>query len=64
MGQMMVEDIIEARWEIAVALIIAMIVCLIYIFILRWLAAPMVWLSILGLVILLGLSEFFEINGM
>lgn len=62
MGQMMVEDIIEARWEIAVALVIAMIVCLIYIFILRWLAAPMVWLSILGLVILLGLSESIAIN--
>lgn len=39
---------------IAVALFLAMLCCLIFIAMMRWLAAPLLWLSIIGVIVLLS----------
>lgn len=59
---MIAEDIIETWRTMALALAIAMIVCLIFIAMMRWFAAPFVWLSIFGVIGLLvyGIVETYR----
>lgn len=54
MGQRIVEDVIQTRWEIIIDLLLAMFCCLIVIAVMRWVAKPLVWLSILGAIGMLG----------
>lgn len=51
---MVVEDIIETWYSMGAALLISMLVCLIFIAMMRWFAAPFVWASIFGVIGLLG----------
>ncbi|CAH1236388.1 unnamed protein product [Diabrotica balteata] len=60
-GQKIIEDLITCWWKIALGVGIALVVCLIYIFILRWFAGPLVWLSIIGVVVGLGAGLYFSI---
>ncbi|XP_028139866.1 choline transporter-like 2 isoform X3 [Diabrotica virgifera virgifera] len=60
-GQNVIEDLIKCWWKIAIGVVIALVVCLFYIFILRWFAGPLVWLSIIGVVIGLGAGLYFSI---
>lgn len=57
MGQKIVEDVMETWQHISIGLLIAMISCLILIAIMRWIARPLVWLSILGVLSMLGFGE-------
>lgn len=57
MGQMIVEDVIETWWYILIGLVLAMISCLILIAIMRWVAKPLIWLSILGVIGMLGFGK-------
>lgn len=57
MGQMIVEDIIETWSFILVGLLGAMLFCLIIIAVMRWMATPLIWLSILGIITMLGFGE-------
>ncbi|XP_037044636.1 choline transporter-like 2 isoform X2 [Bradysia coprophila] len=61
-GQKIVEDIISSKWHILVALIIAMVCSLILIAMMRWLAAPLLWLSIIGVLVMLGFATFYSVT--
>lgn len=54
---MIVEDVIESWQHILYGLLASMFCCLIIIAVLRWLATPMVWLSIFGVIGLLGFGK-------
>lgn len=62
MGQMIVEDVMETWYYIFVGLLLAMILCLLIIAVMRWMATPLVWLSIIGVIGMLGFGEshFFK----
>lgn len=57
---MVVEDIIDTWPIVLAALIGSMFVCLIFIAIMRWLAAPVIWFSIFGVMALLGTGIYFS----
>lgn len=57
MGQLIVEDTRNIWPVLAVALVMAALVSLIFIAIMRWLAAPIIWLSIVGVIALLSVGE-------
>lgn len=44
-------------WKILIGIVLALFVCIIYIMILRWIAGPMVWLSIFGALALLAAGK-------
>lgn len=48
---------IRIRWEIIANLLFAMFSCLIVIALMRWVAKPLVWLSILGVLVMLGFGK-------
>lgn len=47
----------KTKWNIIIDLLLAMFCCLIVIAVMRWVATPLVWLSILGVITLLGFGE-------
>lgn len=59
-GQNVVEDIMHSWWKILIGVGLALLACIIYILLLRWIAAPIVWLSIIGVVVCLGLGLYFS----
>lgn len=62
MGQMIVEDLIDSWQHILLALVIAMVCCLIFIAMMRWLATPLVWISIVGVIGILGFCKITNAN--
>lgn len=60
-GQKIVEDVVQSWWAILIGLVIAMVCCLIVIAMMRWLAAPLLWLSILGVIAMLSFGTSFNI---
>lgn len=62
MGQRIVEDVMKIRWEIGGDVFLAMIFCLIVIAVMRWVATPLVWLSILGVITMLGFGKSLNLN--
>ncbi|CAH1100837.1 unnamed protein product [Psylliodes chrysocephalus] len=60
-GQNIVEDVIRSWWKIIIGVLLALVICLIYIVILRWLAALMVWISIFGVLVGLGAGLYFSV---
>lgn len=57
MAQMVIEDVIDSYKYILMGFLISMIVSLIFIAMMRWVAAPLVWLSVLGVIGLLSYGE-------
>lgn len=57
MGQLIVEDTINTWPVLAVGLVVAAFCSLIIIAIMRWVAGPIVWLSIVGVIVLLSAGE-------
>ena len=57
MGQLIVEDTINVWPLLAAGLVLAALCSLIIIAIMRWVAGPVVWLSIIGVILLLGAGE-------
>lgn len=57
MGQMIVEDIVDCWWQILLGLVASMLVCLIFIAIMRWLAGPTIWFSIIGVIAMLSYGK-------
>lgn len=47
----------KIKWDIILDLLVAMFSCLIVIAVMRWVATPLVWLSILGVITMLGLGK-------
>lgn len=58
MGQMIFEDTINTWPVLVIGLMLAAFCSLIIIAIMRWVAGPIVWLSIIGVLTLLGTGEF------
>lgn len=56
---MVVEDIIETWLSMVISLAIAALVCFIFIAIMRWIAGPFIWCSIIGVVALFGTAIYF-----
>lgn len=61
MGQLIVEDTIKTWPVLAGGLAIAALCSLIIIAIMRWVAGPVVWLSIVGVIALLSAGELKSI---
>lgn len=60
MGQLIVEDTIHTWPVLAAGFVIAAVCSLVIIAVMRWLAGPIVWLSIVGVIVLLGAGEFMN----
>ncbi|XP_045504868.1 choline transporter-like 2 isoform X3 [Colias croceus] len=58
LSSQIVQDLVQSRWYLAGALVAVVIVCFIYILLLRWVVAPVVWVSIAGLLALLGFAMY------
>ncbi|XP_072935084.1 choline transporter-like 2 isoform X2 [Epargyreus clarus] len=53
-----VQDLVQSKWYLLGALVAVVIVCFIYILLLRWVIAPVVWASICGLLALLAFAIY------
>ncbi|CAG5041956.1 unnamed protein product [Parnassius apollo] len=58
LSSQIVQDLVQSRWYMAGAVVAVVIICFIYILLLRWLVAPVVWISIAVLQVLLGFSIY------
>ncbi|XP_014369456.2 choline transporter-like 2 isoform X4 [Papilio machaon] len=58
LSSQIVQDLVQSRWYMAGAMLAVVVLCFIYILLLRWLVAPVVWLSIAGLHVLFGFSIY------
>uniref|UniRef100_A0A1L8DEG2 Choline transporter-like protein n=2 Tax=Nyssomyia neivai TaxID=330878 RepID=A0A1L8DEG2_9DIPT len=61
-GQMVVEDIIDSWITILVSLGITMIISLLFIMVMRWIAAPVIWCTILGVIGILGFVIYYSLS--
>lgn len=59
-GQMVVEDILQSWRMVIVFLVVSLIASLIFITMLRWIAKPMVWISILGVIAALCYGVYYS----
>lgn len=59
-GEKIVEDIIVSWPTIFLVLVVTMAASLIFIALMRWVATPLVWLSILGVLVGLGFGVYFS----
>lgn len=59
LSSQIVQDLVQSRWYMAGALVAVVIVCFIYILLLRWVVTPVVWVSIAGLFALIGFGRYF-----
>jgi choline transporter-like protein 2/4/5 len=57
-GEKVVQDLNDSWPYVVGGLGIAMVACLIYIVLMRWIAGPMVWFSILGTIALLAYCKY------
>jgi len=55
---MLLQDLAGSWHLILLGLFESMVFCLIYIVIMRWLAAPMIWLSLFGSMILMSFCKY------
>ncbi|XP_022130827.2 choline transporter-like 2 isoform X1 [Pieris rapae] len=58
LSSQIVQDLVQSRWYLAGALVAVFVLCFIYILLLRWVVAPVVWLSIAGLLALLCFAMY------
>lgn len=54
----MIADIAASWWKILIGVALALVACIIFIMMLRWIAAPMVWISIIGVVAGLSFCKY------
>ncbi|XP_039450769.1 choline transporter-like 2 isoform X2 [Culex pipiens pallens] len=59
-GQMVVEDILETWRLVIVILVLSLVASLLFITMLRWIAKPMVWISILGVIAALSYGVYYS----
>ncbi|KAM3966834.1 choline transporter-like 2 isoform 2-T2 [Aphomia sociella] len=53
-----VQDLVQSRWYMAGGVVAVVVICFIYILLLRWVVTPVVWLSIAGFFALLGFAVY------
>ncbi|XP_039765565.1 choline transporter-like 2 isoform X3 [Pararge aegeria] len=58
LSSQIVQDLVQSRWYMAGALVAVVLLCFIYILLLRWVITPVVWLSIAGLFALMGFAIY------
>lgn len=59
-GQMVAEDILQSWRMVIVFLVVSLFASLIFITMLRWIAKPMVWFSILGVIVALCYGVYYS----
>ncbi|XP_055621858.1 choline transporter-like 2 isoform X3 [Toxorhynchites rutilus septentrionalis] len=59
-GQMVVEDILETWKLVIIFMLLSLLASLIFITMLRWIAKPMVWISILGVIAALCYGVYYS----
>lgn len=52
-----VQDLVQSRWYLLGAVFGVVILCFLYILLLRWVVGPVVWTSIVGLIALMGFCK-------
>ncbi|CAB3236903.1 unnamed protein product [Arctia plantaginis] len=62
LSSQIVHDLVESRWFFVVALILIVILCLMYILLLRWVVCPVVWVSLVGLLAVLAFCIYLCYN--
>uniref|UniRef100_A0AAR5P590 Choline transporter-like protein n=1 Tax=Dendroctonus ponderosae TaxID=77166 RepID=A0AAR5P590_DENPD len=55
-----INDLVNSWQKILIGLAVALVICLIYIFMLRWIAGVMVWISIVGVLAALSAATYFS----
>lgn len=60
-GENVVEDILNSGYVLLTVLMLTMFVSLIFIALMRWLASPILWTSIIGVLVGLGVGIYFSI---
>ncbi|CAH0722356.1 unnamed protein product, partial [Brenthis ino] len=58
LSSQIVQDLVQSRWYMAGALVAVVVLCFIYILLIRWVVTPVVWISIAGLFALLGFTMY------
>lgn len=53
-----VQDLVQSRWYLLGAVFGVVVLCFLYILLLRWVVGPVVWVSIVGLIGLLGFCVY------
>ncbi|CAD6994518.1 CTL-like protein 2 [Ceratitis capitata] len=62
LGEEIVEDIINSWYVVLMALMCTLVASLILIALMRWFAAPFLWLSILGVLVGLGVGIYYTVK--
>ncbi|XP_028176614.1 CTL-like protein 2 isoform X2 [Ostrinia furnacalis] len=58
LSSQIVQDLVQSRWYMAGALVAVVVICFVYILLLRWVVTPVVWASIAALHGALGFSLY------
>jgi hypothetical protein len=58
LSEQIVQDLVQSRWYMLGAVVAVVILCFIYILLLRWVVAPVVWSSIACLFGALGFCKY------
>ncbi|KAL0850385.1 hypothetical protein ABMA28_012206 [Loxostege sticticalis] len=58
LSSQIVQDLVQSRWYMAGALVAVVVLCFVYILLLRWVVTPVVWASIACLLGALGFSVY------
>ncbi|XP_064615928.1 choline transporter-like protein 2 isoform X2 [Liolophura sinensis] len=58
-----VQDLVATWWMILICLVAAMVISLLWITLMRWIAAPMVWLTIILFLGIFGFSCYYCVRG-
>ncbi|KAL1505597.1 hypothetical protein ABEB36_005126 [Hypothenemus hampei] len=59
-AQQIIADVVTSWWKIVIGIGFALVACIIYILMLRWIAGVMVWISIAGVVAALAAATYFS----
>ncbi|XP_030745823.1 CTL-like protein 2 isoform X1 [Sitophilus oryzae] len=59
-AQQIIADVITSWWKILIGVVFALLACIIFILMLRWIAGVIVWFSIIAVVVALGAGVYFS----
>ncbi|RUS83474.1 hypothetical protein EGW08_008790 [Elysia chlorotica] len=60
--ELVYKDVLAAWWMILVGIVVAMAVCMLWIVLMRFLAGPMVWATIIGVFVLVGFATYYSFD--
>ncbi|KAK3782436.1 hypothetical protein RRG08_033077 [Elysia crispata] len=60
--ELVYKDVLAAWWMILVGIVVAMAVCMLWIVLMRFIAGPMVWATIIGVFVLVGFATYYSFD--